>query len=78
LLTHGWEARRRSAEKNEHSARRWEQGSPRTGLRPWGKNPEGEARPVPNTHHRLARSRAPNGQKRPVERTVRSCAGPST
>ena len=26
LLTHGWEARRRLAEKNERSARRWESG----------------------------------------------------
>jgi hypothetical protein len=64
LLTHGWEARRRSAEKNERSARRWESG--------------GKARKVPNTHHRLARSRAPNGRRRPVQRAVRSCAGPST
>ena len=51
FLTHGWEARRRLAEKNERSARRWEF--------------VGEARPVPNTHYRLARSRAPNGRKRP-------------
>jgi len=64
FLTHGWEARRRLAEKNECSARRWESG--------------GKARQVPNTHHRLARSRAPNGRGRPVQRTVRSCAGPST
>jgi hypothetical protein len=64
FLTHGWEARRRLAEKNERSARRWEF--------------VGEARPVPNTHYRLARSRAPNGRKRPVQRTVRSCTGQST
>ena len=41
FLTHGWEARRRLAEKNERSARRWESG--------------GKARQVPNAHYRLAR-----------------------
>jgi hypothetical protein len=64
FLTPGWEARRRLAEKNERSARRWESG--------------GEARSVPNVHDRLARSRAPNGRRRPAQRAVRSCAGPST
>jgi hypothetical protein len=64
FLTHGWEARRRLAEKNERSAGRWESG--------------GKARLVTNMLHRLARSRAPNGRRRPVQRTVRSCAGPST
>src|ERR1035438_1272254 len=64
FLTPGWEARRRLAEKNERSARRWESG--------------GKARQVTNAHHRLARSRAPNGRKRPVQRTASSCAGPST
>jgi hypothetical protein len=52
FLTHGWEARRRLAEKNERSARRWEFG--------------GKARKVPNAHYRLARSHAPNGRRRPV------------
>jgi len=33
---------------------------------------------VPNAHYRLARCRAPNGRRRPVQRTVTSCAGPST
>jgi hypothetical protein len=40
------------AEKNERSVRRWESG--------------GRARQVTNTHHRLTRSRAPNGQRRPA------------
>jgi hypothetical protein len=40
------------AEKNERSARRWESG--------------GRARQVTNAHHRLARSRAPNGLRRPL------------
>jgi hypothetical protein len=52
FLTHGWEARRRLAEKNERSVRRWEFG--------------GNARQVPNAHFRLARSHAPNGRRRPV------------
>ena len=52
FLTHGREARRRLAEKNERSARRWESG--------------GKARQLPNAHHRLARSRAPNGRRRPA------------
>src|SRR5664279_1612514 len=64
FLTRGREARRRLAEKNERSARRWESG--------------GKAWQVTNAHHRLARSRAPSGRRRPVQRTVRSCAGPST
>jgi hypothetical protein len=49
------------AEKNERSVRRWESA--------------GKARQVPNAHHRLARSRAPNGRRRPVQRAVRSRAG---
>ena len=32
-------------------------GAPRTGLRPWGENPEWRARQVPNTLDRLARGR---------------------
>ena len=52
FLNHGWETRRRLAEKNERSARRWESG--------------GRARQVTNAHHRLARSRAPNGLRRPL------------
>jgi hypothetical protein len=55
FLTHGWEARRRLAEKSERRARRWESG--------------GKAQPVTNAHYRLACSCAPNGRRRPVQRT---------
>ena len=49
FLTHGWETRRRLAEKNERSARRWESG--------------GRARQVTNAHHRLAQPRSERTEK---------------